>query len=430
MPIDKSSSVLISGAVTWGLSTALHLARRGYTSITVLDPYELPSPISAGNDVNKIIELSTSFPSESDSAMQILTQHATVGWLKDPVFMPFDHNTGQIIAAHTPEGLEMMERDIAPEEEEYERLETAEAFRATMPAGVLMGDFPGWKGGFKRKGAGWAFARDSMMGCFYEAQRLGVNVITGASGNVVQLLIEDGDVRGAETGDGSKYYAETTILAAGAQAPNLVDLKDQLRPTAWTLAHIQMSPSECELYRNLPVLFNLESGFFMEPDAGNGELKICYEHAGYCNFSTASSGSKTSIPFAKQQKAKEAEERVRGFLRNAMPHLAERPFSFAEICWCADTVYRMFLFDYYPEYKSLVLAVGGSGHGFKYIPSIGAQIVDLMEGKLDPKLKESMRWRPETAVGRDFEDVLDRRGGSNRIMNFENVKEWMEIENR
>lgn len=77
-----------------------------------------------------------------------------------------------------------------------------------------------------------------------------------------------------------------------------------------------------------------------------------------------------------------------------------------------------------------MLAVGGSGHGFKYIPSIGAQIVDLMEGKLDPKLKESMRWRPETAVGRDFEDVLDRRGGSNRIMNFENVKEWMEIENR
>ena len=141
-----------------------------------------------------------------------------------------------------------------------------------------------------------------------------------------------------------------------------------------------MSPSECELYRNLPVLFNLESGFFMEPDAGNGELKICDEHPGYCNFSTASSGSKASIPFAKQQIPKEAEERVRGFLRNAMPHLAERPFSFARICWCADTVDLMFSIDYHPEYKSLVLAVGGSGHGFKYVPSIGAQIVDLMEG--------------------------------------------------
>jgi len=49
--------VLIIGAGTWGASTALHLARRGYGSkVTVLDPYEVPSPISAGNDINKIVD--------------------------------------------------------------------------------------------------------------------------------------------------------------------------------------------------------------------------------------------------------------------------------------------------------------------------------------------------------------------------------------
>lgn len=56
-PLDPAaSSVLIVGAGTWGSSTALHLARRGYKRVTVLDPYPVPSAISAGNDVNKIVE--------------------------------------------------------------------------------------------------------------------------------------------------------------------------------------------------------------------------------------------------------------------------------------------------------------------------------------------------------------------------------------
>lgn len=55
-PLNPASSILIIGAGTWGCSTALHLARRGYKNIKVLDPYTVPSQIAAGNDVNKIME--------------------------------------------------------------------------------------------------------------------------------------------------------------------------------------------------------------------------------------------------------------------------------------------------------------------------------------------------------------------------------------
>ena len=54
--LTPKSSILIIGAGTWGCSTALHLARRGYENVHVLDPFEVPSPIAAGNDVNKIME--------------------------------------------------------------------------------------------------------------------------------------------------------------------------------------------------------------------------------------------------------------------------------------------------------------------------------------------------------------------------------------
>lgn len=55
-PLDLTSFILIVGAGTWGCSTALHLARRGYQNVKVLDPHSVPSPIAAGNDVNKIME--------------------------------------------------------------------------------------------------------------------------------------------------------------------------------------------------------------------------------------------------------------------------------------------------------------------------------------------------------------------------------------
>ena len=54
--VNKTDKILIVGGGTWGVSTALHLARRGYKDITVLDPYEIPSAIAAGNDINKIVE--------------------------------------------------------------------------------------------------------------------------------------------------------------------------------------------------------------------------------------------------------------------------------------------------------------------------------------------------------------------------------------
>lgn len=308
-------------------------------------------------------------------------------------------------------------------EDEFELLDTPADFRSTMPEGVLTGDFPGWKGGFKRSGAGWVFARGALLADYSEAKRLGVNFITGPSGNVTKLLVENGNVVGAETAEGTQYLASTTILANGAQAPSLLDFKDQLRLTAWTLAHIKLTDEECRLYKDLPVLFNLESGFFMEPDVERGEMKICDEHPGYTNFTSPG----VSVPFAREQIPLEAELRVRRFLKDTMPRLAERPLVFARICWCADTADRRFLIGRHPELGELVLAVGGSGHGFMHITSIGGVVVDVMEGRLEGRLREAMRWRPEQAVGRDWGDVLGRRGGENRVMDFGEVKGWTNI---
>ena len=58
MGASKSDPILIVGAGAFGLSTALHLARNGYSNLTVLDKGTgCPSGFSAANDVNKILRV-------------------------------------------------------------------------------------------------------------------------------------------------------------------------------------------------------------------------------------------------------------------------------------------------------------------------------------------------------------------------------------
>ncbi|KAJ8059355.1 hypothetical protein OCU04_012311 [Sclerotinia nivalis] len=384
--LTTSSRILIAGGGTWAVSTALHLARRGYIDVTIFDTYPIPSPISAGNDINIIVE-EGSFLEDEDDISMILLNKATEGWLDDPIFKPYYH-----------------------------------------PTGVLTGDFPGWKGVFKSSGAGWVHACKALESAAKEAERLGVKFITGSpKGFVTSLILEDGDVLGVKTADGKEHRRDRTILAAGAGADALFDFKDQLRPTAWNLGHIKMSEDEIALYKNLPVLFNIVKGFFMEPDEDNHELKICDGHPGYCNWVPGPDGKTRSIPFAKQQIPVDSAKRIQQFLLETMPHLADRPLSFARICWCADTPDRAFLIDTPPGFASLTLAVGASGYGFMHITSVGGFVVDSMEGKLDPRLKSAFRWRPETAVNRNWKDLQGRFGGPNKIMDFQNVKEWTNL---
>ncbi|KAI0537206.1 fructosyl amine:oxygen oxidoreductase [Xylaria digitata] len=472
--VHKSDSVLIIGGGTWGCGIALELARNGYSSVTVLDGEDVPSSIAAGNDLNKIMEEGSQSEGDTDAAYAWNRLHdlCTTAWLNDPVYKLYYHRTGYVMAASSDAAYEALLKDISGHEEEYQKVVSAEQFRSTMPQGVLTGDFEGWRGFAKPSGAGWVFARGAIIAVKQEAERLGVRFITGRRGLVTKLLFSNetehderedipkrGTLRGVRSADGTIYRAHTTILANGANADSLVDLKYQLRPTAWTLAHIKMTPSEAELYRDLPVLFNIEKGFFVEPSAESHELKICDEHPGYINPIYQEPSPNNSLnqertdggygngriivgsrPFARRQIPLESEGRIRAFLRETMPQLAARPFSFVRICWDADTVDRMPLIDWYTlndgedlsrrgeaddvEGGRLLLAVGGSGHCFKTMPAMGQVILEFLEDKVDERTRRAFRWRPEIAEDRNWWDVQGRWGAQGEVMDFNKVKGW------
>lgn len=98
------------------------------------------------------------------------------------------------------------------------------------------------------------------------------------------LLDESGATcLGVQTVDGTKYYADKVVLAAGAWSPALVDLEDQCvskasltearkrkqlltNVQAWVYAHMQLSKDEAKEYQDSPVVYNSDIGFFFEPN--------------------------------------------------------------------------------------------------------------------------------------------------------------------
>ncbi|KZM25017.1 uncharacterized protein EKO05_0009476 [Ascochyta rabiei] len=434
MASQTDTNILIVGAGTWGCSIALELARRGHTDITVLDGGSFPSAISAGNDLNKIAEEANE-PSQDDSDEDYfwhrVHQMAMKAWKHDPLFAPFYHATGFIDAAVNEDAYQRCVGYAKSEDATLVPLNTKEDFQKTMPGGVLQGDFPGWRGFWKQGGAGWVLASGAMKAMHAEATKLGVRFVTGGSEGKVEALLFNLDqsaVSGARTADGTFHSAKHTILSAGANSDRLLDFKNQLRPTAWTLAHIPLSVDEAALYKDLPVLYGVDRGFFIEPDAEKHEMKLCDEHPGYIN-PVMEKDKFRSVPVARHQIPIEAETRMRLLLRETMPQLASRAFSFARLCWDADTVDRRFLIDRHPEVENLTVAVGGSGNGFMTCPAIGVLVADVLqrEGEVEERVRKMLRWRPETAVDRDWWDSQGRYGADAKVMDLRNVQEWTRI---
>ena len=59
-----------------------------------------------------------------------------------------------------------------------------------------------------------------------------------------------------------------------------------------------------------------------------------------------------------------------------------------------------------PERDGLVVAAGGSGHGFKFAPVLGDIIADGVDGAVVPKF----RWRPEVRPTRGEEASRHHEG--------------------
>ncbi len=79
------------------------------------------------------------------------------------------------------------------------------------------------------------------------------------------------------------------------------------------------------------------------------------------------------------------EEAIRSRLRTYAPALDSRLLRTA-VCMYTNTPDRHFLIDRHPEHDEVVIAGGGSGHGFKFASAVGEAVAGLVQGARRPDL--------------------------------------------
>lgn len=243
--------------------------------------------------------------------------------------------------------------------------------------------------------------------------------VSGPDGTMTGVDVSDGKLTGIKVASGKTRKANQYILCTGAASPALLpELSPHLWSKCWTLAHIELTEDEAKEYQGMPVVDNHELGFFFEPDAKTRWIKICNATQGYQSRTrTGLDGKPYSVPrYASDHSndgiPKEAEIAIKKFIEAVLPQFAERPLLGARICWCTDTADQHFLISRHDKYPELLLGTGDSGHGFKFLPTIGSYIADALEGKERGTKKEwqlrDREWRKDvTRPGDVVKDLTE-----------------------
>lgn len=140
---------------------------------------------------------------------------------------------------------------------------------------------------------------------------------------------------------------------------------------AWVYAHIRLTPEEVEQYKNVPVVYNGDVGFFFEPDE-YGVIKVCDEFPGFTRFKQhqpfgADAPKRISVPRSHAKHPTDtypdvSEISIQKAIDIYLPRFKDKRKFNRTLCWCTDTADAALLVCEHPKWKNLIIASGDSGY--------------------------------------------------------------------
>ncbi|KAJ5123106.1 hypothetical protein N7448_009203 [Penicillium atrosanguineum] len=389
------SEILIVGAGIFGISTAYHLAKRSShpASITVLDRCPAPSQDAASTDINKIIRADY-----SSSLYMELGLEAIDAWKNDPLFKDSGvyHQTGWIMMDEKDSDLAgriganfrkiLGSNPLQPMSED----EVRSKWGGVLEDAVLSP----FEAFYLNPLAGWADAGRALTIMANEIIRMGVRYQVD---DATRLLLGEGGIKGVQTKSGDLYSADKVLLCTGAWTSQLmssveIELKmpetdrveSQATAAGVCVAHFQLSDAERKLYDQLPVYVYGEQGEVIPPT-----------DAGLLKFTTTQSFKNTShgysvppasdYPLTTQRVVPEKlQKECIDSIRSRLPRLftSDRQVDYFRLCWDAITPDQHPLITQHPDPRlpNLYLAIGGSFHCWKFLPTIGRYVASMLDG--------------------------------------------------
>lgn len=367
--------IIIIGAGAWGAAAAVQARARG-AAVILLEADTVPAPAAASTDVSKAIRAGYG----ADRLYSDLMLDALAGWRRwnDAWPRPLFHETGVLFLAGAPGGFEDASR---------ETLTACGAPVEALDPADLRASFPQWAngrftGGYFNAMGGWAESGAVVRQLVDLARAAGVEV---RERSPVQA-IEEGVVVLAE----ERLTADVIIVAAGARLPALLpELADRVRPTGHPV-FLLAPPGPGRWRAPAHPVFGADiarSGWYGFPALADGRLKIAHHGAGL-----------TLQPGARRPVSLDMKARLRSFLSDALPALADAPLVEARYCVYADAFDGDFIVDRHPDRPGVIVLGAGSGHGFKFTPLVSGWIDALLEGGHAPR---RFAWRTRGAPRRE-----------------------------
>lgn len=393
MSSSNEPTVLIVGAGVFGTSTAYHLAQhyQDASRISVVDRTASPPDHGASTDINKIIRADYSSRFYCDLAYDAIN-----AWQTWDMLRPYYHRSGWI--ALDKEGSDLAERIRstlkARGHDPTKDVPLAEVERRWK--GALRGtELEGFRDAYWNPEAGWCEASAATHSLMQKTLRYGVRYETA---DIERLVLGDGKVKGVEIGDGRILSADKIVLATGAWTSSLLSpiedtlnvegddrVEKQAQAAGVAVSHFKMSDGEMQQLAEMPVVVYGENGEVIPPPKSNQLLKYTNSLT-FTNTITTKSGHRISVPPDRDQlivSDKLKRETDAMMSSKVMPAFSRgKTAEYHRLCWDARTPTQDWLLCKHPHEKlsNLYLAIGGSFHSYKFLPTVGLYMVNVLRG--------------------------------------------------
>jgi len=361
--MPRSSDVVVVGAGTFGAWTAWHLRRAGHT-VTLVDAFGAGNSRASSGGESRIIRMGYGDRTlYSRWALESLPQWKDL--LADAGRPDLFRETGVLwLGHHDDPHVDVTARTLDRLGVVTESLEPAD-LRSRFPAL----DFTGITRGVFEPGSGVLLARRAVGAVAKQASGRGVDFRTAA----VEAPAPAWRGEALRLRDGTRLSAGSFVFACGPWLPTLFPelLAPLLRPTRQEVFFFGTPAGERRLAPPaLPAWIDFHAGAYGLPDIEGRGAKVGLTALGPAF--DPDRGDRT--PSAEGLAA------ARRFAAIRLPGLRDAPLLEARVCQYTNTPSGDLLLDRHPDHDNVWIAGGGSGHGFKLGPAVGAYVASRVTG--------------------------------------------------
>ncbi|KAK8245687.1 FAD dependent oxidoreductase [Phyllosticta capitalensis] len=293
---------------------------------------------------------------------------------------------------------------------------------------------------------GYVLASKACSWALHLCRQAGVKLRLGAPHKFISYTTcpSSGVITGLTTADGTHHRASLLIVAGGGYTPSLVPSASSfLETTAGSILTVRLPRERQDLWNkyssdNFPVWsWKMSSydpqkginvadtsvgGLYGFPRTPDGTIKFGFRGAKWTNFAFSAEENKkhskteTGVETADSPEQRAAHDNpdklsyptypltpqipqralavIQSFIRTNMPDLLSLPIDTLRLCWYTDSVDNDFVIDYVPHVPGLMVASGGSGHGFKFLPVLGSKVLDVIERR-ETEYTKAWKWRSD-----------------------------------